>query len=44
NLSSNGSIAAGSSLVVSPSFEANWSGTNAAPTAFTLNGAACSVV
>ncbi|HEY4385204.1 MAG TPA: cellulose binding domain-containing protein [Ktedonobacteraceae bacterium] len=44
NLSSNGSIAAGSSLAVSPSFEANWSGTNAAPTAFTLNGAACSVV
>jgi hypothetical protein len=44
NLSSNGSIPAGSSLTVPPEFQASWSGTNAAPTAFTLNGVACSVV
>jgi poly(hydroxyalkanoate) depolymerase family esterase len=44
NLSSNGSIPAGSSLTVPPEFQASWSGTNAAPTTFTLNGAACSVV
>src|SRR5579883_2067718 len=44
NLSSNGSIPAGSSLTVPPEFQANWSGTNSSPAAFTLNGAACSVV
>lgn len=44
NLSSNGSIPAGSALTVPPFFQATWSGTNSAPTAFTLNGAACSVV
>ena len=44
NLSSNASIPAGSSLIVEPSFEATWSGTNAPPTSFTLNGTTCSVV
>ena len=44
NLSSNGSIPAGNSLTVPPEFQANWSGTNSSPTAFTLNGVACSVV
>lgn len=44
NISSNASIAPGSSLAVEPSFEATWSGTNAAPTVFTLNGMGCSVV
>ncbi len=44
NLSSNATIPAGSSLILEPSFEATWSGTNAAPTTFTLNGMVCSVV
>ena len=43
NLSSNGSIPAGSSLIVSPYFEATWSGTNSPPEVFTLNGGVCSV-
>lgn len=43
NISSNASIPAGSALIVEPSFEATWSGTNSVPTSFTLNGAACSV-
>lgn len=44
NTSVNGSIPAGGSPVVEPGFQATWSGTNAAPTAFTLNGIACRVV
>lgn len=44
NMSTNATIPAGGSLVVEPSFEATWSGTNAAPTVFTLNGIVCSVV
>src|SRR5258707_341404 len=43
NLSYNGSIPAGGTLSSPPSFNANWSGTNSAPTAFTLNGGACTV-
>ena len=42
NASWNGSLPAGAS--VSPGFNGSWSGSNSAPTAFHLNGAACSVV
>jgi len=42
NAAYNGSLPAGSS--VSPGFNGSWSGSNPAPTAFNLNGAACSVV
>jgi endo-1,4-beta-xylanase len=41
NASWNGAIAAGGSVDVG--FLANWSGTNTNPTAFTLNGSACTV-
>jgi glucuronoarabinoxylan endo-1,4-beta-xylanase len=44
NASYNGSIPAGQALSSSPGFNGTWNGTNAAPTSFTLNGAACSVV
>ncbi|HLY31350.1 MAG TPA: PHB depolymerase family esterase [Ktedonobacterales bacterium] len=44
NVSTNASIPAGSSLAVEPGFQATWNGTNAAPTAFSLNGVSCSVV
>lgn len=44
NVSVNSSIPAGSSLSVEPGFQATWNGTNASPTAFTLNGSNCSVV
>ncbi len=44
NLSYNGSIAAGAQASSAPGFNGSWSGTNSAPTAFTLNGTACSVV
>jgi endo-1,4-beta-xylanase len=44
NASYNGSIPAGGSPGAQPGFNGSWSGTNSAPTAFTLNGAACSVV
>jgi endo-1,4-beta-xylanase len=44
NLSYNGTIPPGGSLASPPGFNASWSGSNQAPTAFTLNGAACSVV
>jgi cellulase/cellobiase CelA1 len=44
NLSYNGTIAAGQSVSSEPGFNGAWSGTNSAPTAFTLNGVACSVV
>jgi alpha-L-arabinofuranosidase len=42
NAAYNGSLPAGST--VSPGFNGSWSGSNSAPTAFNLNGAACSVV
>jgi len=41
NLSYNSSIAPGASLSSEPGFNGSWSGTNAAPTTFTLNGVAC---
>ena len=44
NASYNGSIPAGGALSSAPGFNGSWSGTNSSPTAFTLNGAACSVV
>jgi poly(hydroxyalkanoate) depolymerase family esterase len=44
NTSVNGSIPAGGSPSVEPGFQATWSGANSTPTAFTLNGAACSIV
>jgi len=44
NLSYNGSIAPGASVTSAPGFNGAWNGTNSAPTAFTLNGVACSVV
>ncbi len=44
NAAYNASIPAGSALSTEPGFNASWTGTNAAPTAFTLNGSACSVV
>ena len=44
NISSNASIAADSSLTVEPSFEATWSGSNPAPTSFTLNNTTCGIV
>jgi endo-1,4-beta-xylanase len=44
NLSYNGSIPPGGTLSSPPSFNANWSGANSAPTSFTLNGATCSTV
>lgn len=43
NASYNGSIPAGGTLNSSPGFNGSWSGTNSVPTAFTLNGAACTV-
>jgi poly(hydroxyalkanoate) depolymerase family esterase len=44
NVAVNSSIPAGGSPSVEPGFQASWSGTNAAPNAFTLNGNNCSVV
>jgi acetylxylan esterase len=44
NLSYNGTIPPGGSLASPPGFNASWSGSNQAPTAFTLNGSACTVV
>jgi alpha-galactosidase len=41
NASYNATLAAGSS--VNPGFNGSWSGTNPNPTAFTLNGTACSI-
>jgi alpha-L-arabinofuranosidase len=41
NTSYNGSLPAGSS--VNPGFNGSWSGSNPSPTAFSLNGAKCSV-
>lgn len=43
NLSYNGSIPAGTVLSSPPGFNGSWSGSNPNPTAFTLNGVACSV-
>jgi hypothetical protein len=42
NLSYNASIPPGQSLSSEPGFNGSWSGSNQAPTAFTLNGSACS--
>jgi alpha-L-arabinofuranosidase len=44
NVSYNGTIPAGGTLTSPPGFNGTWNGTNAAPTAFTLNGSACRVV
>jgi hypothetical protein len=44
NLSYNGSIAPGTSVSNAPGFNGTWSGTNAAPTSFKLNGIACTTV
>ncbi|MBX5450574.1 cellulose binding domain-containing protein [Thermogemmatispora sp.] len=44
NLSYNATIAPGTTLGASPGFNGSWNGSNASPTAFTLNGRACSVV
>jgi lysophospholipase L1-like esterase len=44
NASYNGSIAPGATLGNAPGFNGTWNGTNAVPTAFTLNGTACSVL
>ncbi len=44
NMSYNGTLAPGTSLTSEPGFNGTWSGTNSAPTAFTLNGTSCSVV
>ena len=43
NLSYNATIAPGTSLSSEPGFNGAWNGTNSPPTAFTLNGIACSV-
>src|SRR5258708_3953092 len=43
NLSYNSTIAPGTSLSSEPGFNGAWSGSNQVPTAFTLNGSACSV-
>jgi hypothetical protein len=42
NLSYNGSIAPGATLSSEPGFNGSWTGTNSAPTSFTLNGVKCS--
>jgi hypothetical protein len=44
NVSYNSSIPAGATLSSAPGFNGSWSGSNGSPTAFTLNGAACTVV
>jgi hypothetical protein len=44
NLSYNASIPPGAALSSSPGFNGTWNGSNASPTAFTLNGRSCSVV
>jgi hypothetical protein len=44
NLSYNGSIPAGGTVSSAPGFNGASSGTNGAPTAFTLNGTVCTVV
>lgn len=44
NVSYNGSIPAGGVVSSEPGFNGSWNSTNAPPTAFTLNGTACSVV
>jgi hypothetical protein len=42
NESYNGSIPPGTTLNSAPGFNGTWTGSNAAPTSFTLNGVACS--
>ncbi|HLG64819.1 MAG TPA: glycoside hydrolase family 6 protein [Ktedonosporobacter sp.] len=41
SLSYNGAVAAGATVTSPPGFNANWSGSNTAPTSFTINGNAC---
>src|SRR5581483_8109615 len=41
NLSYNGAVAAGATVTSPPGFNANWSGSNNAPTSFSINGSAC---
>jgi hypothetical protein len=43
SLSYNGAIAPGASVGSAPGFNGSWTGTNSAPTAFTLNGSSCTV-
>jgi cellulase/cellobiase CelA1 len=42
NLSYNATIAPGATLNSPPGFNGSWSGSNQAPTSFTLNGSTCS--
>nr|WP_069801983.1 glycoside hydrolase family 48 protein [Thermogemmatispora onikobensis] len=42
NLSYNGTIPPGTTLSNAPGFNGTWTGTNTAPTSFTLNGVTCS--
>lgn len=44
NLSYNGSLSPGATLSSSPGFNGSWNGSNTSPTAFTLNGQACTTV
>jgi hypothetical protein len=44
SLSYNGTVPVGGSPGSEPGFNGSWTATNSAPTAFTLNGAACTVV
>lgn len=44
NLSFNGTINPGSTVIYRPGFNANWFGTNNPPTSMTLNGTACSLI
>ena len=44
NLSYNGTIAPGTTLSSAPGFLGTWSGTNAVPTSFKLNGVTCAIV
>jgi hypothetical protein len=43
NAAYNSIISAGATLSSAPGFNGSWTGTNGAPTAFTLNGASCTV-
>lgn len=44
SLSYNGSIPPGGSVSSAPGFNGSWNGSNTSPTAFTLNGSACTTV
>jgi len=43
NLSYNGSLSAGATLLSPPGFNGSWNGSNGVPTAFRLNGVNCSI-